>query len=217
MKYTKNPRRKLRLVAEVNNYSAAVNVNFTIIANLLNVLHEDYPQMFGKTGLNRFIDNFIETTNFVGKGDDAELSDYRFSNYMREAPYVTWKLADRVLDELAKLAKASDRLVLDIPGYRQAIRENVMILFMALHYDYGFGRVRTERTVAHWLNSRITEPEKWLAKHADFNYDPADDRREIENRLLARKHKDKPTLREQLDARRQLEALKAYQSEVTAK
>ncbi len=213
----KNPRRKPKLVAAADSYSAAVNVNFTMIANLLHVLHEDYPKQFGRTGLNRFLDDFIATTGFVGKGDDEELSEYRFQKFMEEVPYVTWAQADMVLDELANCAKECDRYVLTIPGYRQAIRENIMILFMTLHYDLGFGRARMERTLAHWLRSRVTEPEEWLAKHTGFEYDPAEDRREIENRLLARKHKDKSTLREQLDARRELEALRAYQSEVMTK
>lgn len=210
----KNPRRAPKLVAAANSYSAAVNVNFTIIANLLNVLREDYPKDFGKTGLNRFLDDFIATTGYVGKGDDEELSEYRFRRFMEDAPYVTWEQADRVLDELPKCAKERDRYVLMIPGYRQAIRENIMILFMTLHYDLGFGRVRMERTLEHWLNSRVTEPEEWLAKYAGFKFDPDEDRREIENRLLTRRNKDKTTLREQLDARRHMEALRAYQSEV---
>ena len=50
--------------------------------------------------------------------------------------------------------------------------------------------------------------------YSDPDFDPDEDRREIEYRLLTRRNKDKTTLREQLDARRHMEALRAYQSEV---
>ena len=65
-------------------------------------------------------------------------------------------------------------------------------------------------------NADLSDPVKWLKS---INVEIVENRNSAYELIAKIERKDKPisTAREQLDARRQLEALKAYQSEVSSR
>lgn len=216
MKCLKNPRRNPKLMNSVEQYSEACNINVMLIANFLDALRALYPKRFGKTGCENYLSHFKDSVKWLEADGDSEIRDYRMNSLLKDMPYVTVDLATNILKTLCELAAAEDRRVLCRPEYVGGLLENIVLLLATLHEDYGFGEMRIGVVISRWLEGQIRDGDKWLAENFDYISDPAADRRYMEDALLERKNrKNRVTVREQLDARRELEALKAYQQEVS--
>lgn len=215
MNCLKNPRRDPRLINAVNCYEMACNVNVMCLANFLESLHELFPKQFGKTGMQRYLKDFIDSVLYLEADNDSEVREHRMAGILHEMPYITKNLAGSILKTLASQATAKDRAVLSSPEYRAGLVENIIMMIATLHSDYGFGEERIKRVIARWVNGKIGDGDEWLAENVDYISDPAADRRDMEDALLERKNrKNRVTVREQLDARRELEALRSYQEEI---
>lgn len=215
MKCLKNPRRNPKLLSAAACYEQACNINIVLLANLLDTLHELYRGSFGRTGMERYINAFIDTVHWLEADDDSEVREYRLSAVLAEMPYVTREKARDILRKVSLQATAKDREVLMIPEYEAGLIENTILMLATLYDDFGFRRKRICDVMARWADGTITDGDAWLAERLDFKTDPESDRRDIIDKLLrAKKKAPRTTLREQMQARRELEALKAYQDDV---
>ena len=215
MKCLKNPRRNPRLLSAAACYEQACNINIVLIANLLDTLHELYRGSFGRTGMERYINAFIDTVHWLEADDDSEVREYRLSAVLAEMPYVTKDKAREILCKVSSQLSTKTREVLAVPVYEDGLVENTVLMLSTLYDDFGFRRKRICDVMARWVEGGITDGDAWLAEHMDFRSDPESDRRDIIDKLLrAKKKAPRTTLREQIEARRGLEALKAYQDDV---
>lgn len=215
MKCLKNPRRHPKLINAVECYERACNINIVLIANFLEALHELYPKDFGRTGKVRFLDNFMQSVKYLEADNDTEVREYRMGKMLEELPYVTKAIAADILKTVALQAIAKDRDVLDFPEFRAGLIENIILLLATLHEDFGFGEKRIGCVIERWKLGRISDAEQYMRDHLDYISDPVQDRRDMEDKLLDRRStKIRSTAREQLDARRDLAALRAYQEDI---
>lgn len=215
MNCLKNPRRRPKLINAVECYERACNINIVLIANFLEALHELYPKDFGRTGKGRFLDNFVQSVRYLEADNDSEVREYRMAQMLAELPYITKGIAADILKTVALQATAKDRVVLESPEFCAGLVENIVLLLATLHEDCGFGEQRIGRVIERWKLGKITNAEQYMREHLDYSSDPARERRDMEDKLLDRSsRKVRSTAREQIDARRELEALKAYQNEV---
>lgn len=213
MRCLKNPRRKPRLVQAANCLERCCEINMTVIANLLNALNELYPKRFGKSGMEQFLIHHLDSVEYLEADKDVEVQDYRESAMLVEMPYVVRKDVEGIVRKIAAL-DAGNRKVMESGFYVEKLVSNAVLLLMTLHADYGFSEIRILRVMERWRNGAIANGEEWLARRVEFERDRAKDRRAIEDILLEQAKKPRTTVREQLDARRELEALKAYQDGV---
>lgn len=215
MKCLKNPRRNPRLRNAVTCYEQACNINIVLIANLLDTLHELYRASFGRTGMERYINAFVANVHWLEADGDSEVREYRMSALLAEMPYVTKEKAKELLYTVALQATANDRNVLNAPAYEAGLIENVVLMLSTLYDDFGFRRKRICDVMARWVEGTIADGDGWLRERLDFRSGPEADRRDIIDTLLrAKKKAPRTTLQEQMQARRELEALKAYQDDV---
>ena len=211
MKCLKNPRRDPRLINTVKHYEQACTINVVLIANLLDALHDLYRGSFGRTGMERYLNAFIDNVHWLEADDDSEVREHRMNAILAEMPYVTKENARDILRKVSLQLSAKACEVLAVPAYEDGLIENTVLMLSTLYDDFGFRRKRICDVMARWVEGGITDGDKWLAEHMDFR----SDRRDIVDKLLkAKKKAPRTTLREQIEARRGLEALKAYQDDV---
>lgn len=216
MKYTKNPRRAPKLVQAANYYEQACNINVMLIANFLSALEELYPKKFDKTGKESFLTNFMDSVKWLEAGGDSDVREQRISEIFDDMPYATDKVALGVLRTLSRLATAEDRRVFRRPEYVGGLIENIVLMLATLKEDYGFGKKRIGKVIEKWLTGQIKDGNVWLSEHVGYESDAEKERKAIIDNLLAEKGKrgERVSVREQIEIRRELQALKAYQDEV---
>lgn len=215
MKCLKNPRRDPRVQNAAECYERACNVNSMLVANLLNALHALYKNDFGRTGMKRYIDAFLANVKWLQADDDSEVREYRLSSILREIPYISKARAKEILHKLALQSTAKDRIVLEAQAFEAGLIENIILMVSTLYDDFGFREKRIRDVITRWEQGTIGDGNAWLLEKLDFQSDPESEKREIVDILLSCKRKPpRTTLREQMEARRELEALKAYQDDV---
>lgn len=216
MKYTKNPRRAPKLVQAADYYEQACNINVMLVANFLSALAELYPKQFDKTGKEHFLSNFMDSVKWLEAGGDSDVREQRISEIFDDMPYVTDKVALGVLKTLSRLATPADRRVFSRPEYVGGLIENIVLMLATLKEDYGFGEKRIRKVIEKWLTGRIKDGNVWLSEHVGYESNAEEERKAIIDSLLEEKdkRKDVVSVREQLEIRRELQALKAYQDEV---
>lgn len=218
MKCLKNPNRDPRLLNAANCYEKACDINIVLIANLLDTLHELYPGAFGRTGMERFLSRFIDNVHWLEADNDSELREYRMKSILTDIPYITKPLAEEIVLKVSSQLNAKLKDVLRSPEFKGGLVENVILMLATLHDDYGFARKRINDVAKRWKDGYIAEGDKWLKEHIDFRTDRESDRRDIIEKLKKSKKKaPRTTAREELDVRKELAALKAYQEDMGVK
>lgn len=210
-----NPHRNLKLMNAVELCDRACNINIVLIANFLETLRKLYPERFGKRALQNFLTRFMGSVKYLEADDDTEVREYRMDKMLNDMPYISKTLAEVILKELSGLCRGKDLVVLKSPFYKAGLVENIVLMLATLHYDYGYGESRINAVITAWCKGTITEAAAYMQTEVDYINDPEQDKREIEKKLLdTREKKERVTVREQFDARRELEALKKYQEEI---
>lgn len=215
MKCTKNPRLKNRGKAEA--LGRAFEINTEHIACLLYALHKLYPMNFYPKACRDYTEDYIATVKQFDCDNDGDVREYMIAQYLKDLPYLNISVAETIFARL-KTRKMSrlDTAIYNEPNFAQLYAENILLLLIQLHYSNGFGEKRMRRVVAEW--QPIDKPLEWLAEFtgAELSDDNEDAYKWVENIDRYVKDRDKPvaTVREQLDARRHLEALRAYQEEM---
>lgn len=210
MKCLKNPRIKMRAQAEYAQRALELNIGHMGV--LLYTLNRYFPQRFSRPVCRDF---FGEYTNTVEQfGDDEEACDYMIEQHLRGMPWLSWETAERLVRHFGERAETQlDKAIYANDGFLPLFSLNLIMMLIQLRNDFGFARIRMERLINAMMTADYPEPIAWLDS-IDIHLS-ADDNSAYE--LIGRlKRRDKPTatLREQLDARRELEALRAYQEDI---
>ena len=210
MKCLKNPRIKMRAQAEYAQRALELNIGHMGV--MLYTLNRYFPQRFSRPVCRDF---FGEYTNTVEQfGDDEETRDYMIEQQLKEMPWLSWEVAERLVRHFGERAVTPlDKAIYANNGFLPLFSLNLIMMLIQLRNDFGFARIRMERLINAMMTADYPDPIAWLDS-IDIHLSADDDSAyELIGRL---KRRDKPaaTLREQLDARRELEALRAYQEEV---
>lgn len=211
MRCTKNPRLKNRRIAKCAE--RALEINFEHIGILLRTLHTCFS--FSYKRAREFVAEYTETVREFD--EDPETRDYMIDRCLKDIPCLRREDAREIVRSFAKRAKTPlDRAIYSGRGFEEILALNVLLILIQLHYDHHWGEKRMTELLKLLKCADTTAPLEWLKKvgieivgNTECAYE-----------LIAKiERKDKPisTAREQLDARRQLEALKAYQSEVSSR
>ena len=210
MKCLKNPRIKMRAQAEYAQRALELNIGHMGV--LLYALNRYFPQRFSRPVCRDF---FGEYTNTVAQfGDDEEARDYMIEQHLAEMPWLSWEVAERLVRHFGERAVTPlDKAIYANNGFLPLFSLNLIMMLIQLRNDFGFARIRMERLINAMMTADYPEPIVWLDSIGIHLSADDDSAYELIGRL---KRRDKPaaTLREQLDARRELEALRAYQEEV---
>ena len=211
MRCTKNPRLKNRGI--VMCAERALEINFEHIGILLRTLHTCFSFSYKRT--REFVAEYTET---VGEFDeDPDVTDYRINSYLEDMPYLTWDKARHLIRRFGERAKTLlDAKIFADKGFVNIFAQNLLLMLIQLHCGYGFGKKRMTELIETLEHTDLDGAAEWLKK---AGIEPVGNT-ECAYELIAKiERKDKPisTAREQLDARRQLEALKAYQNEVSSR
>lgn len=211
MRCTKNPRLKNRGVAMCAE--RALEINFEHIGILLRTLHTCFS--FSCKRAREFVAEYTET---VGEFDeDPDVTDYMINSYLEDMPYLTWDKARHLIRRFGERAKTLlDAKIFADKGFVNIFAQNLLLMLIQLHCGYGFGKKRMTELIETLEHTDLDGAAEWLKKAGIELVGNT----ECAYELIAKiERKDKPisTAREQLDARRQLEALKAYQSEVSSR
>lgn len=211
MRCTKNPRLKNRGIAMCAE--RALEINFEHIGILLRTLHTCFS--FSYKRAREFVAEYTET---VGEFDeDPDVTDYTINSYLEDMPYLTWDKARHLIRRFGERVKTLlDAKIFADKGFVNIFAQNLLLMLIQLHCGYGFGKKRMTELIETLEHTDLDGAAEWLKKAGIELVGNT----ECAYELIAKiERKDKPisTAREQLDARRQLEALKAYQSEVISK
>lgn len=210
MNISRNPRLKHRAQAEYAQRALELNIGHMGV--MLYTLNRYFPQRFSRPVCRDF---FGEYTNTVAQfGDDEEARDYMIEQQLKEMPWLSWETAERLVRHFGERAETQlDKAIYANNGFLPLFSLNLIMMLIQLRNDFGFARIRMERLINAMMTADCPDPIAWLDSIGISLAADDDSAYELIGRL---KRKDKPTatLREQLDARRELEALRAYQEEV---
>lgn len=217
MKCLKNPRYKHRNEAEY--LGRAMEINTEHIIYLLHTCMSLYPNMFYPKVCREFILDYMDTCKEFECDDDIEERNYKIEQYLKDMPYITKDTAGMIYARLrSRPMSAQDKNLYSNPTFAGLFTENILLMLLQLHYSNGLGQSRLQNVVACW--AAIDEPWTWLKNFLKISIDHSNEDvysflSELD-RAKKKKSKTTSTLREQLDAKRELEALKAYQDEVNS-
>lgn len=209
MNISRNPRLKHRAQAEYAG--RALELNMEHMAVMLYALNRFFPQVFPKPKCTAFFEEYGRT---VAQFEDEEERDYMIDQQLKAAPWLSWETAEALVRHFAKRAETRlDRAIYANDGFTPLFALNIIMMLIQLHCDHSFGRVRTERLINAMMTVTLPRPLEWLAE-IDVHISPDDDSAYELIKKLDRKEKPVATVREQLDARRELAALRAYQEDL---
>lgn len=211
MNISRNPR--LRVKQQVEYAQRALELNIGHMGILLYTLNRYFPQRFSRPVCRDFFGEYTHTVEQFG--DDEEARDYMIEQQLKEMPWLSWEIAERLVRHFGERAETPlDKAIYADNGFLPLLSLNLIMMLIQLHSDYSFARVRMERLTDAMLTTDYPEPIAWL-ESIDIHLSADDDSAYELIKKLDRKEKPVATVREQLDARRELEALRAYQNEMT--
>ena len=210
MNCLKNPRIKVR--EQVRYAQRALELNMGHMGILLYSLNRYFPQVFSRPVCRDFFGEYTHTVEQFG--EDEEARDYMIEQYIKDKPWLSWEIAKRLVRHFGERAETRlDKAIYANNGFLPLFSMNLLMMMIQLHTDYSFARVRMERLTEAMMTTDYPDPIAWLGElGVQFAEDDNSGYELIQ--MLGRKAKPAATLREQLDARRDLEALRAYQEEV---
>lgn len=213
MRCTKNPRLKNRETAMFAE--RALEMNFEHMGIILRTLHKYFMNPFSYRTCREFVAEYTRTA--AEFDEDPETRDYMIDRCLKDIPCLRREDAWEIVRYFSRRAAAPlDRAIYAWKPYEELFALYILLILIQLHYDHHWGEKRMTELLKLLKCADTTAPLEWL-KMAGVEI-AANDNSVYE--LIAKiERKDKPisTAREQLDARRQLEALKAYQSEVSSR
>lgn len=209
MNCTKNPRLKVR--KQVEHAQRAMELNLAHMGILLYCLHMTAPAPFTIETCREFVEEYGNT---VAEYDDEEERDYMIQKELRASPWLSWEWAHKLIDHFAERAETPlDKAIYAAEGFKPLFAMNLLMMLIQLRVDHQWGRVRMARLYDAMMVLDYPEPIRWL-KSINVCLAHDDDSAYRLVKQIGKKDKPAATLREQLDARRELAALKKYQSEV---
>lgn len=176
MNINKNPLIHRRRQEQV--WSRLMMINVENLAILTLTLNELYPKQFYGKAVRGFFENYIETVRLFDSFDETDTKEYRINQYLAECPCITDELIERLIRHFAGKAKTRlDREIYKEDGLVNLLGENLTLMLLQLHNDYGFGEERLLRTVDAVCSENYKEPLKIIDKK--FDVKPEEDDKSI--------------------------------------
>lgn len=221
MNITRNPRLMQRRMEKMWGRCMALNVEN--LATLVITLNKLYPKQFYNKAVRGFFDNYADTVAMFNAYTDNEVKTHRIDEYLAECPYINDALILRLVQYFKRRTVTTiDKCIYNEPDLVALLGENLTLMLIQLHYDYGFGEDRILRTVDSICSANIPDPVKTLDEL--FDIAPEEDEQQLRDEVkrmeqARRNHKRgvRVTAREQTDAGYALEALKKYQDEINTR
>ncbi|MBQ4599116.1 MAG: hypothetical protein IJB19_04330 [Clostridia bacterium] len=179
---------------------------------ILRTLHKYFMNPFSYRTCGEFVAEYTRTA--AEFDEDPETRDYMIDRCLKDIPCLRREDAWEIVRYFSRRAAAPlDRAIYAWKPYEELFVLNILLILIQLHYDHHWGEKRMTELLKLLKCADTTAPLEWL-KTAGVEIAANDN--SVYELISKIERKDKPisTAREQLDVRRQLEALKAYQSEV---
>ena len=212
----KNPRIKKMLQKQYLQQALFINIEH--MASLLYVLHANYAK-FTKKECQKFVNDHADTDELLDCNGDKLLREHKVNELLEDCKgYVNIDIASGIID--AFIAKTNDKQKLRYyKDNKELYTDNILIMLLTLHYDFGFGTKRMNVIIRAWKN--LTTPPaavmEWFETYVDAHVADTDSElyKAVDD-LKRQKKKDAPkvTVKEEFEARRHMEALRAYQERV---
>lgn len=168
---------------------------------------------FYKKRLKDFMERYCEYVQYVQKENDAEIRRYRLNELMKDCPYVTYSKAQNVLDCQEGFAKEDEKPFYIEKNLRSDLIDNIVLAMVVLHYEFGFAEKRISRIFTEWAHCGINEPRKWVEKKGVYiESNTKEDVYDWIEKFAPKKQR--VTVKEQLEAKARMDALRAYQQAV---
>ena len=219
MNANKNPKLKNRQKADILGRLMFLNAEH--LALLLHTLRKVYPYEWYPAKIRKYINDFSDTVSTFECNNDSERKQALIDGHIKDVPYINYPRVNEAYRTLIMRAESElDKAIYHERINAEMLVENMLLMLMTLHYDYGYGQKRISRIIDAWAADRLREPLTWLDKVADAQLlDTAETRYEAFE-YVQRLNRDKKrgvqvSAKEEAEARRKLEAMKKYQ-EVTA-
>lgn len=176
MNINKNPLIHRRRQEQV--WSRLMMINVENLAVLTLTLNELYPKQFYGKAVRGFFENYIETVKLFDSFDETDTKEYRIMQYLAECPCITDELIERLIRHFAGKAKTRlDREIYKETGLVSLLGENLTLMLLQLHNDYGFGEERLLRTVDAVCSENYKEPLRIIDEK--FDVKPEEDNKSI--------------------------------------
>lgn len=193
----------------------ALEMNIEHMAILLRVMNKLFHP-FSFKRVREFVKDYTETV--AEFDEDPDVTEYKIDKCLEDMPYLTWERGRKLIRIFSKRKPKTvlDGRIYKDKGFENIFAQNIILMLIQLHYDYQMGEKRMTRLLEILEHAELDGAAEWLKKAGIELVGNT----ECAYELIAKiERKDKPisTAREQLDARSQLEALKAYQNEVSSR
>lgn len=215
MNATKNPKYKNRAKADI--LGRVMFLNAEHLALLLHTLRKIYPYEWYPAKIRQYIRDFSDTVSTFECGNDSERKQALINKHIKDAPYINYaRLSEAYRVLISRAETELDNTIYHEHNNAEMFIENMLLMLMTLHYDYGYGPKRIGKVIDAWATDRLWDPLAWLDKVADAQLlDTAETRYEayeyVEKLARDRKRGVQVSAKEEAEARRQLEAMRAYQ------
>lgn len=213
MNVARNPRYKAR--AEVDLLKALAIVNGKHLCRLLYVILSDSRYGWHKANGKEFLNKLVENAEYIESEGDQEVRAYRLESMLKDVSYIDYRRAESVLSCQEGFEKGENKFIYIDRSCRKLLVENIILMLLTLHFDFGFHEKRILRIMTEWSKCGKTDCMEWVEKRLKVNIKESP-RSELYEKLEATTPKKKrTTLQEQKQAKAGLEAFRRWTEDNT--
>lgn len=213
MNVARNPRYKAR--AEVDLLEALAIVNGKHLCRLLYVILSDSRYGWHKAKGKEFLNKLVENAEYIESEGDQEVRAYRLESMLKDVSYIDYRRAESVLSCQEGFEKGENKFIYIDRSCRKLLVENIILMLLTLHYDFGFHEKRILRIMTEWSKCGKADCMEWVEKRLKVNIKESP-RSELYEKLEASTpKKQRTTLQEQKQMKAQLEAFRAWTADNT--
>lgn len=212
MRVTKNPKLKRRAEVDLLKHLATVNGNH--LCRLIYVILSDSRYGWHKAKGKQFLDKLIENATYIESEGDQEVRTYRLSKMLEDVPYIDYRRAGSILSCQEGFEKGEGKSLYIDRYCRKLLIENILLMLLTLHYDFGFHEKRILRVMTDWSKCGKADCMEWCEKRLGVNIKNSPEGDLYDKLEAITPKKQRTTLQEQRTAKAGLEALRKYQQEV---
>lgn len=214
MNITKNPTFKHRNRNE--RFQELLTENFKLLAVVALTLNKALPDVFYPKRLQDWFERLTETAEMLNESDSDGTFNYDLERLMT-APvgFIFEDCLIVVRYHLRKSSGAMTEVFLKNNSIVEVLAHNVQGALLQTHYDYGIGEKRMRRVIqtlkTDWYIDPVAEIKERFDIDVSYTLSNSDSDRYFQKKKL------RTTVSEQIEARRNMDALRAYQNDVFQK
>lgn len=189
MNINRNPLIRRRQKEQV--WSRLMMMNAENLAVMVLTLNELYPKIFYPKGIQGYFENYIDTVALFDSFDKTGTKEHKIREYLAECPCLTDEVIERLIKHFGcKAVTALDKAIYGEPNLVGLLAENLTLMLLQLHGDYGFGEERMMRTVDAICAENYRDPLKLIDER--FGVTPVEDKEQLRNEVkeIERVHRE---------------------------